>query len=81
MLASPFEDWPLEEETFELVVSATAFHWVDPAIRYRKSAQALRPAGSLALLWNAYDPGGSSQGYPEALSDLHWRKAPELANE
>ena len=38
VLASPFEDWPLEEETFELVVSATTFHWVDPAVRYRKSA-------------------------------------------
>src|SRR5918997_5453368 len=81
VLASPFEDWPLEEETFELVVSATAFHWVDPAIRYRKSAQALRPAGSLTLIWNRPDPEGSSQGFPEALEDVHRREAPELAPE
>jgi SAM-dependent methyltransferase len=59
VLASSFEEWPLEEEgTFELVVSATAYHWVDPAIHYRKSAQALRPAGSLALIWNRPDPPG-----------------------
>ena len=81
MLASPFEDWPLEEETFELVVSATAFHWADPAIRYRKSAQALRPAGSLALIWNRPYPQGSSEGFPEALEDVHRHEAPELATE
>ena len=38
VLASSFEQWPLEEGAFELVVSATTFHWVDPAVRYRKSA-------------------------------------------
>jgi SAM-dependent methyltransferase len=81
VLASPFEDWPLEEETFELVVSATAFHWVDPAIRYRKSAQALRPTGSLALIWNRPYPQGSSEGSPEALEDVHRHEAPELATE
>src|SRR5918998_4592261 len=81
VLASPFEDWPLEEEPFELVVSATGFHWVDPAIRYRKSAQALRPAGSLALIWNRPYPQGSSEGFPEALEDVHRREAPELAPE
>jgi ubiquinone/menaquinone biosynthesis C-methylase UbiE len=39
VLVSSFEDWPLlEEEAFDLVVSATVCHWVDPAFRYRKSA-------------------------------------------
>src|SRR6266536_1127576 len=27
-----FEEWPLPERAFELVVSATAFHWIDPAV-------------------------------------------------
>src|SRR3712207_1059476 len=40
VLACSFEGWPLEEGAFDLVVSATAFHWVDPRIRYGKSAQA-----------------------------------------
>ena len=79
--ATSFEKWPLEQEAFELVVSATAFHWVDPAIRYRKSAQALRPAGSLALIWNRPYPQGSSEGFPEALEDVHRLEAPELATE
>ena len=81
VLAASFEEWQLEEAAFELVVSATAFHWVDPEVRYLKSARALVPGGSLALLWNTHDPDGSSEGFPEALNDVHRREAPELADE
>ncbi|HEX5851225.1 MAG TPA: class I SAM-dependent methyltransferase [Rubrobacter sp.] len=81
VLTCSFEEWPLEEGTFDLVVSATAFHWVDPRVRYRKSARALRPDGSLALIWNRADPEGSSEGFFEALEEIHRREAPELAPE
>jgi SAM-dependent methyltransferase len=81
VLACSFEEWPLEKGAFDLVASATAFHWVDPLVRYRKSAQALRPGGSLALIWNRADPEGSSEGFLEALEDVHRRVAPELAPE
>ena len=47
-----FEDWPLQASTYDLVMSAQAFHWVDPAVGYLKAAQALKPTGSLALIWN-----------------------------
>ena len=81
VLACSFEEWPPEEGAFNLVVSATAFHWIDPQVRYRKSAQALRPDGSLALIWNRADPEGSSEGFLEALEDVHRREAPVLAPE
>jgi SAM-dependent methyltransferase len=48
----PFETWDGEPETFDLVYAATAWHWVDPAIRYRKAHRLLRPAGHLAF-WSA----------------------------
>jgi len=73
VLACSFEAWPVEQEAFDLVVSATAFHWVDPRVRYRKSAQALRPDGSLALIWNRADTEGGSEGFLEALEDVHRR--------
>ncbi len=81
VLACSFEEWLPEEGVFDLVVSATAFHWVDPQVRYRKSAQALRADGSLALIWNRPDPEGSSEGFAKALADVHRREAPELAPE
>ncbi len=37
VIVSPFEEWALPPEPFDLVVSATAFHWLDPAIRVQKS--------------------------------------------
>ena len=47
-----FEAWPLEKASFDLVVSAQAFHWVDPALRFAKAADALRRGGALAVIGN-----------------------------
>jgi SAM-dependent methyltransferase len=59
---APFEVWETETDQFDLVYAATAWHWVDPAIRYRKAYKLLRPAGHIAF-WSAqhafpvdYDP-------------------------
>jgi SAM-dependent methyltransferase len=49
---STFEEWEHEPEAFELVYAATAWHWIDPAIRYRKAHRLLRPGGHLAF-WSA----------------------------
>ena len=54
LLKTSFEDWPLEEHGYDLVISATAFHWVDPHIGYKKAAAALKEGGSLALFWNRH---------------------------
>ena len=45
----PFETWSGEPKTFDLVYAATAWHWLDPAIRYGKAHQLLRPGGHLAF--------------------------------
>jgi len=47
-----FEAWDADARTFALVYAATAWHWVDPAIRYRKAHALLRPGGHLAF-WSA----------------------------
>jgi ubiquinone/menaquinone biosynthesis C-methylase UbiE len=45
---------------FDLIVSATAFHWVDPGAGLAKAARLLRPGGWLALLT-------TGERYPEPL--------------
>ena len=45
-----FEDFEAPDGSFDLIVSGAAFHWIDPEIRFRKSARLLRPGGWLALL-------------------------------
>jgi ubiquinone/menaquinone biosynthesis C-methylase UbiE len=45
-----FEDFAAPDASFDLIVSGTAFHWVDPEVQFRKPVRLLRPGGWLALL-------------------------------
>jgi SAM-dependent methyltransferase len=45
-----------ELRDFDLVYSATAFHWIEPSMRYVKAAEVLRAGGALALLMNEKAP-------------------------
>ena len=45
-----FEDLAAAEESFDLIISSAAFHWIDPEVAFGKSARLLRPGGWLALL-------------------------------
>jgi SAM-dependent methyltransferase len=56
-----FDTWELPEPTFDLVLSATAFHWLDPETRVRRCAQVLRPGGVLAVVSTHHVAGGSEQ--------------------
>jgi protein-L-isoaspartate O-methyltransferase len=64
VVVTTFEDWQLPPEPFDLVVAATSFHWVDPAVRVRKSADALRPGGSLAVISTHHVAGGTNRSSP-----------------
>ena len=49
-----FEAWTAPAGAFDLVMSATAFHWISPDIGYLKAAQLLKETGSLALFANEH---------------------------
>ncbi|MDI6106014.1 class I SAM-dependent methyltransferase [Actinoplanes sp. NEAU-A12] len=63
---APFENWTPPATPFDLVVSATAFHWIDPDIRVHKAADVLRPDGTLALIHNEHVAGGTEQFFIDA---------------
>ncbi|SHL37781.1 class I SAM-dependent methyltransferase [Streptomyces yunnanensis] len=65
VITSDFESWPLPKEPFDAVVSATAFHWIDPAVRLAKAADALRPGGALAVIATHHVAGGSEEFFVE----------------
>ncbi|MDM0110523.1 class I SAM-dependent methyltransferase [Variovorax sp. J22R133] len=50
VVVADFDQWILPDTPFDLVVAATAFHWLDPATRIHKCADALRPGGTLAVI-------------------------------
>jgi SAM-dependent methyltransferase len=49
VISAAFEEWKREADGFDLIYAATAWHWLDPATRYRKTAKLLKPGGSLAF--------------------------------
>jgi SAM-dependent methyltransferase len=65
---SSFEQWPLPSKKFDAVLSASAFHWLDPAIRFAKSAEALRPEGYLTILHAHHVSGGTPGFYADTQS-------------
>ena len=73
-----FEESSLQEGPFDLAISATAFHWLDPAVAYPKAAAALRDGGSLALFWNVHVHSDASDGFFEAAQRIYEYEAPEI---
>jgi SAM-dependent methyltransferase len=61
IVVAAFEDWPLPPQPFDAVVSATAFHWLDPAVRVAKAAEAIRPGGALATIATHHIAGGDAR--------------------
>ena len=64
--------------TYDLAFSATAFHWLDPASRFQRVHDALRPGGTLALFWHRPVATDRSRAMVEALQSLYRQFAPEL---
>lgn len=53
VVESAFETFaPTRSDRFDLVFAATAWHWLDPAIRYQRAWELLTPGGHLAF-WRA----------------------------
>ena len=73
-----FEEWPLQREAFDLVISATAFHWLDPGVAYPKAAETLRRDGSLALFWNVHIQSDASGRFFEEAQRIYETEAPEI---
>lgn len=65
-----FEDVELPAGEFEALFSATAFHWVDPAVGWSKAARLLRPDGVIALLTHIGSPGALGDALAAAWGDV-----------
>jgi SAM-dependent methyltransferase len=65
VVVTAFEDWELPSKQFDAVVCANAFHWLDPDVRFTKCAEALRPAGRLAILHMHHVRGGTAGFFAE----------------
>lgn len=65
-----FEAASLPPEHFDLVVAATAFHWVEPEQGLRKVRRILRNGGTAALMWNVLQDLNKEDPFHDATKDL-----------
>jgi SAM-dependent methyltransferase len=70
-----FENWKPKVNSFDLVMSATAFHWIPPEIGYLKSAQVLKDSGYIAMFWNLHPTPYT--GFFQAVQKVYQSVAPE----
>jgi SAM-dependent methyltransferase len=73
-----FESWQLTGAV-RLLYSAQAWHWIAPAFRYARAAQALGPGGALAVFWNR--PRWEGCPLREELAEAYLRAAPDFGPE
>jgi SAM-dependent methyltransferase len=70
-----FEAWDPAARRFDLVVSAQAWHWIDPVAGARKAGEALQTGGRIGVFWNRGDPPDDVRA---ALNEAYRRTAPAL---
>ncbi|MFI5910683.1 class I SAM-dependent methyltransferase [Dactylosporangium sp. NPDC051541] len=77
VVTAAFEGWALPAEPFDVVFAATAFHWIDPAVRVSKSADAVRLGGLLATVGTHHIAGGSwDEAFFDAIQECYSRFDP-----
>lgn len=76
VVVSSFENWDAPEQSFDILASAQAWHWVDPAEGVERAARALKGGGLLALWWNM--PSSRRSESSQRLDHVYQSLAPEL---
>jgi SAM-dependent methyltransferase len=69
-----FEAWEPAGRTFDAVIAAQSWHWVDPAAGAVKAARVLRPYGRLAIFGHVFEPPAE---VAEAFAAVFRRMVPD----
>jgi SAM-dependent methyltransferase len=73
-----FDDWDPAGRTYDVLFSATAYHWVAPEIRWQRAAAVLEPGNAIALATNRTVSGGTFTDLYRESADLHATYAEEV---
>ena len=65
-----FEDAEIDEQAFDLVASATTFHWIEAVPGLQKIKRLLRPGGTVALFWNVLQDLDKADPFHDATADI-----------
>ncbi len=76
VLVADFDHWSAAPESFDAVVAATSFHWLDPSSRLAKCAWLLRPGGSLAIVETRWGVAFGADPFFAAIQACYARWTP-----
>lgn len=71
-----FEEWHASSGSFEVVISAQAWHWIQPETRLTKAHDLIVPGGALALFWNRSE--WTDSPLSRAIDEVYERIVPAL---
>ena len=71
-----FEAVHLDNDSYDLVFSATAFHWIPEAAGYTKAFDILKSGGTLAVFWN--HPSRPEDALHFAMQDVYKEYRPDI---
>lgn len=69
-----FEAWEPAGRTFDTVIAAQSWHWVDPEAGLAQAARVLRPAGRLVIFGHVFEPPAE---LAESFAAAYRRAAPD----
>jgi|SRR5271166_3517464 len=70
-----FESWQARGRSFDLLVCAQAWHWIDPVVGAVKAAETLNANGRLGVFWNF---GAPPADIKRAFNAIYMRLAPDI---
>lgn len=76
-----FEEFAAPTGSYDLVLSAQAFHWIEPATGIARAAEFLKPGGAIALVWH-FDSSEKSAFYraTQPIYDRYFPSEPGQAD-
>ena len=72
-----FEEYDGKNEAFDLICSATAFHWIPEKTGYPKLSVLLKSGGCVALFWNIRTPAPNDPILFEQIQSVYRKYRPE----
>lgn len=71
IITSSYEDAKLPADTFDLVYAATAFHWINPEIRFKKTYSLLKSDGFIAIIRTCHILSGETRDFFEKTQPIY----------
>ena len=77
VVRSAFEDYDCDDNKFDMLYSATAFHWIPDEIAYKKAYRIIRSGGTIALFWNRPSPNDKDNPVHRKIQSIYRELLPQ----